>query len=468
MSVQKITYNIVINGAAKAISIALALVAIGMLTRYLGADGFGKYTTMLAFFAFFGAIGDFGLYTVATREISREGADEARILSRVFTMRALISLCITAAVACGVWFLPYERDVQVGILIAAGAFIFSSGYGLLNGLFQKHLAMDRVALAELSGKFLQVGVIVYAITAQLSFIFVAFSLLITMLWSFALVLWFARRWVRLTLTLDVPFCRMFLKESLPLGMATIVTFLYFRCDTILLSFLQNHHDVGIYGAAYKVIETIVFFPAMVVGMVFPMMSRYIFTDVRMFNDIANTIVKIFTIILIPLVIALIALAEPIIAIVGGANFAAAVPVLRVLSYALIFIFFGQLFTSIIVVAAQQKRLMYIQCCAALGNIVANMLLIPRYSYMAAAYVSVVTELFVATTAMLLVVTTTSFSFMPARAGFTLVAGLVMAVVVFFSPFAVIPSLAIATAMYFVALFGFRVITRDDIMRLVAR
>ena len=126
MIAKKITYNVIINGVAKVISIALALVAVGMLTRYLGTDGFGKYTTMLAFFAFFGAIGDFGLYTIATREISREGANESYILSRIFTLRTVISLTVTTLVALGTWFLPYDRDVQISILIAAVAFIFSS------------------------------------------------------------------------------------------------------------------------------------------------------------------------------------------------------------------------------------------------------------------------------------------------------------------------------------------------------
>lgn len=468
MIAQKITYNVIVNGVAKVVSIALALVAIGMLTRYLGTDGFGKYTTMLAFFAFFGAIGDFGLYTIATREISREGADESRILSRIFTLRTIVSLAITALTACGVWFLPYDRDVQIAVLIAAVAFIFSSSYGLLNGLFQKHIAMDRVAFAELSGKVLQVGVIAYAITTQQSFIFVALSLLVTTLWSFVLVLWMARRWVRLTPTIDPVFWRSFLKESAPLGIAAVVTFLYFKCDTILLSFLQNQHDVGIYGAAYKIIETIVFFPAMVIGLVFPLLSRYVFTNTRMFNVITNTLIKIFLIVLIPLVIALVALADPIIRIVGGADFAAATPVLRVLSLALIFIFFGQLFTSIAIVATQQKKLMYIQCAAAAGNILINLICISLFSYMGAAYVSVATELFVAVAAIILTRMHTPFVFAAMRLDLLFVAGGFMLILIFFSPFAPVPTVIGSIALYVAALFAFRVVTRDDIMQLVVK
>ena len=62
----------------------LALVGIGFITRYLGAGGFGDYSTILAFFFFFGSLADLGLYAISTREISRPGSNEEEILGNVF------------------------------------------------------------------------------------------------------------------------------------------------------------------------------------------------------------------------------------------------------------------------------------------------------------------------------------------------------------------------------------------------
>ncbi len=124
MLAQKISYNIIVNGIAKVLSIALALFGIGMLTRYLGTDGFGKYATVLAFFAFFSAVGDFGLYSIATRKISRENSDESWILSRIFTLRLIISLTILFFTALFVWFLPYEQDIKADITNGFWSFSF--------------------------------------------------------------------------------------------------------------------------------------------------------------------------------------------------------------------------------------------------------------------------------------------------------------------------------------------------------
>lgn len=468
MIAQRITYNIIFNGVAKVLSIALALFAIGMLARYLGTDGFGKYSTMLAFFGFFAAIGDFGLYAIATREISRENADESWILSRVFTLRMLISLVISLCTIIFVWFLPYEKDVQISILIASMAFIFSSGYGLINGLFQKHIAMDKVAIAELSGKLLQVATIIYVVKAQLSFFYVALGLLLTMLWSFIVLLFWSRKYARISFQIDWAYGKKFLRESAPMGISAIVTFLYFKCDTILLSFIQSQHDVGIYGAAYKIIETLIFFPAMVVGLVYPLFSRYIISDTTLFNKITNIIIKIFTIILIPLIITTYFLSSEIMRVVGGESFVEAAPALRILIFALGFIFFGQLFTNILIAGSQQKKLMIISVIAALVNIGANVILIQKFSYMGAAYVSVLTESFVAIAAIILTIRKTAFTLVPMRLSYAFAAGCVMLAISIFAPVPHPYGTSLGLLMYITLLFSFRVITWNDIMQLLSK
>ena len=80
---QKIVYNVVFNTVTKLLSTVLALVSIGFMTRYLGRDGFGDYATVLAFFSFFSALLDLGLYSVTTREISRKGADEEMQVEKI-------------------------------------------------------------------------------------------------------------------------------------------------------------------------------------------------------------------------------------------------------------------------------------------------------------------------------------------------------------------------------------------------
>ncbi len=388
---RKIAYNVVVNAAAKVLSTILALVAIGLVMRYLGKDGFGDYATVIAFFSFFGSAADLGLYAITAREISRDGADERSIINNVFTLRAVSSFIVFLLTPLLIMFLPYSSEVKAGIVIAGASFVFSSTYMVLNGLFQKHLSMDRVAIAEIIGKISQVAVIFGAIHLNLGFVAIVSSVLVSMIVNFVLVLIAARKFVKLRLQFDLTYWKRFMKESLPMGIAVVITFFYFKMDTILLSVLKSSSDVGIYNAAYKVIENLTFFPSMIIGLMLPIMSRNIFSDRQEFKRISNETFKVFVLMVVPIVIGGFFLAENIVTIIGGAEFIESAQALRILIFALAFIFFGNFFNNILIAASKQKALMYSLSICAIFNIGANMFLIPKFSYMAAASVSVATE-----------------------------------------------------------------------------
>ena len=393
---RKIAYNVAVSTVSKVLSTVLALVAIGIIARYLGQDGFGNYATVLAFFSFFAALSDLGLYSISTREISRDGADEEKIMGNMFTLRILSSLVVLVVSPLIVYFFPYTLEVKYSIIIAAAAYVFSCAYQILNGVFQKNLAMDKVAISEFLGKALQVALIVIVVKLRMNFNWIVSAILFNMIFSFLLVLWWSRRYINLRPMFDFSYWKKFLLESYPVGIAAIITFLYFKMDTILLSIMRSSGDVGIYNAAYKVIENISFFPGMIMGLIFPIMSHSIFSDRPRFKDISDKTFKIFVLLVVPLVIGTLFLSDGIIHLIGGVGFAQSGTVLMILIFALAFIFFGNFYNSVLLAGNLQKKLMWVLGAAAVFNISVNYFFaIPVYSYMGAAVVSVLTELIVA-------------------------------------------------------------------------
>ena len=381
----------VFSATAKMAGTVLALVGIGFITRYLGKDGFGDYSTVLAYFFFFGAIGDLGLYAISTREISRPGSDEEEILGNVFSIRVISALLIVVVSLLLVYFLPYSSAVKTGIVISALAYVFSSGYSVLIGLFQKRLAMDKVAIGELVGKIVQVAVIVLAVKYKLGFQAIIWTLLVNMVVSFLIVYLWSWRYIKFWPAFDFTVWRKFLKESYPVGISAIIVFAYFKLDTILLSVMKTSADVGTYNAAYKVLENISFFPAMFVGLVMPIMSRYIFHERKKFELVADKTFKVFLVLTVPLFVGTVFLASGIIRLIGGAGFSDSVPVLRLLAAAMVFIFFGNFFTNVIIAGSLQRKLMGILLFCAIFNVSLNLILIPRFSYIGAAITSSLTE-----------------------------------------------------------------------------
>ncbi len=466
--VRKIAYNVFFNATAKILATVLALVSIGFITRYLGRDGFGDYATVLAFFSFFGSLADLGLYSIATREISRVGADEKKIMGNVFSLRLFSSLTVFLFSPL-VFLLPYSHELKIGIIIAAASFVFSASYSVLNGIFQKYLVMDRVAITELIGKVIQLSIIILAVKMDWGFSVIISSLLFYMIFNFVVILILSRKYIRFKIEIDFDYWKKFLKESLPMGIAVVITFLYFKTDTIMLSMMQSSSDVGIYNAAYKVIENITFFPAMLIGLILPLTARYIFTDKEKFQNISDKTFKVLLVLIIPVVIGAIFLADGIIRLIGGGGFAESANVLRIIIFSLAFIFFGSFFNNVLLAGNLQKKLMIALGFCAVFNISLNFYLIPHYSYLGASYTSVFTEMLVASFGFYLTKKHLKYTPRVNNLGGMLISGLAMAAFLFFSQewnlFLAAPASAI---VYFASLYLTKSISQEEIKSLFNR
>jgi len=465
---RKIAYNVFFNATAKILATVLALVSIGFITRYLGKDGFGDYATVLAFFSFFGCLADLGLYSIATREISRVGADEKKIMGNVFSLR-LTSALVVFLFSPLVFFLPYSHDLKIGIMIAAASFVFSSAYSVLNGIFQKYLVMDRVAITELIGKVIQLAIIIVAVKMDWGFSAIILSLLIYMVFNFVVILILSRRYIRFKFEIDFVYWKKFIKDSLPMGIAVVITFLYFKTDTIMLSMMKSSSDVGIYNAAYKVIENITFFPAMIIGLILPLTARYIFTDKEKFKNISDKTFKFFMILIIPIIVGTLFLANGIIGLIGGGGFTESANVLRIIIFSLVFIFFGSFFNNVLISGNLQKKMMLALGICAIFNISLNLFLIPRYSYIGASITSVFTEMLVATFGFYLSKKYLHYTPSIKNIGGMFVSGLAMAAFLFFLGSLNFFILALGSAgVYFIFLYLTKSISHDEIKSLFNR
>lgn len=466
---RRIAYNVVISSAAKITGTVLALVGIGFITRYLGKEGFGDYSTVLAFFAFFSALADLGLYSISTREISRPESDELEILGNVFSMRLLFSVAIALLAPLFVILFPYSSAVKSGIMIAAMAYVFSSSYSVLIGLFQKRLAMDKVAVGELLGRIFQVVIIILVVRKNIGFLAIVGTLFVNMLVSFLVIFAWSRKYLAFSLKFNWKVWKKFLAQSYPVGISAIITFAYFKLDTIFLSIMKTNAEVGIYNAAYKVLENISFFPAMLVGLVMPIMSRYIFHDQNKFIQVADKTFKVFLILTVPLVIGILFLAKDIINLIGGAAFSEAAVVLKILSFAVAFIFFGNFFTNVIIAGNLQKKMMKILFFCAVFNVSLNLVLIPRFSYLGAAATSSLTEFLVVMLTGALCWKKLKYipSFQKSPA--ILASGAAMAAFLFlFSGFNFFALAFSSGLVYFILLWIFRVVTKGELLSLVSK
>jgi O-antigen/teichoic acid export membrane protein len=473
--VRKIAYNTIVSAGARLMGVALSLITIGFIARYLGKDGFGGYSLIMAFLYIFDSLADLGLYSLMVREISKPDVDEKKVANNIFTIRLIAVLLFMIIASMIVWVFPYSEQVKNGTMIVALSFVFMSLGQVLMGIFQKYLKTDRAALADIVGRVVQFVLVVVVIKLSLGFYGIIFSLVVGCLFYFLLVLFFAKKYVKFSLEVDFSYWKKLLKATFPIAVSIVLTLIYFKIDSIFLSIpainknsLSPISDVGVYGIAYKILEGLIFFPSMFVGLIMPLLSNSAIVDPEKFKKVFQKTLDILIIFIIPLVIGILMLSLPVVTLVGGNDFNSSAPVLNILAIAIGLIFLGNLFGNSIIALNKQKSGAWIYFTGMVFNIITNLIFIPKYAYLGAAWTTTATELLVTVMMIILIYKTTHY-FPKFKIIKPLIAGGLMAGFLhLFYDFNVIFLAGGGLIVYLVALYLIRGIKKEEIQLLTKK
>ena len=209
-----------------------------------------------------------------------------------------------------------------------------------------------------------------------------------------LIYGFSRRMIKIKPIIDFVYFRSAIKTALPIAVSLVLVLIYFKLDTVMLSVMKPAQDVGIYSAAYKVLEAVIFLPAIYIGLVMPLLSRFAIKSKLEFIKTFRSAFNVITIFALYFSTYIFLMSDWIVRAIGGGAFMQASPVLKILSFAIFLIFFGNLGGNAIIALNLQKKAMWIYLGGAVINVGLNIILIPRYSYFAAASTTVLAEIFI--------------------------------------------------------------------------
>jgi O-antigen/teichoic acid export membrane protein len=182
-----------------------------------------------------------------------------------------------------------------------------------------------------------------------------------------------------------------LRQALPLGAVTVASLILYRADTVLLSVLRTAHDVGIYNLSYRFLDLLLAVPGLFMASVFPLLSGHA-ADPAGFRRIWQKALDALALAGVPLAFGTFLTAPHLVRILGGQQFAASVVPLQILSLVVLLSYLDFAFPHALIIANRQRSILGILVIGMALNIGLNLVFIPRGSYIAAATVSVVSEL----------------------------------------------------------------------------
>ncbi len=182
-----------------------------------------------------------------------------------------------------------------------------------------------------------------------------------------------------------------LKESYPFAILALLMLMYTKIDTVLIKeFHPNGNEqVGIYAAAYRLIDALNMIAVLFSGLLYPIFARMIKEKMH----IESLVKTSFSLLVIPsAVFALFSFfyAEQIMQLLYTNNVQNAANIFRILIIAFVFICNGYIFGTLLTANGNIRLLNRIAFLGVIFNVLLNIIVIPRYGALGSAYISAIT------------------------------------------------------------------------------
>src|SRR4029077_7761423 len=187
---------------------------------------------------------------------------------------------------------------------------------------------------------------------------------------------------------------MLVKIGVPAAVATLIAVSVGKIDQVLVFQIRGASDAGLYGAPYRILDRAQILPAAVMATLFPMIAAAYKADRERVRQIVQLGIDVLATLTIPVVAMLAVERVQLTHLILGDEFAASAGTLAVLMGVFGLTAFGYLAGYLVIVQRMQCTYVRTGLAGLAINIVGNLVFVPTYGIIAAAWVTIATEVFV--------------------------------------------------------------------------
>lgn len=375
----------------KSITSLSTFIILAFVARVYGEEQTGVFTLALTYLAIFYIFSDFGFNGYLLAKFQRFTEDQKNIAWRkLFGTRLIWSLFLIFISLSLLPFLNFTNTFFLSIILGCLAIPAFSVFVTANLFFQAKLRYELSIAASSSGTIM---------TLVLSLIIAYFAYPVPLLLFGHFIGWFIIAVVSLFLIkkflhqivpiFDKNYIINLFRNAWPLAFTLVLNVIYFRADAFILSYYKSFADVGIYNVAYQVFQNVLVIPTFIMNSFYPIMLQSLNTKKFILQiKLAVTCLLFFSVFIS---VGIFILSQIIILIITGGGFEGARSSLQILSIGFPAYFISALLMWVAIAKKMFKQILWIYSLGLLFNIAANFIYIPQYSYIAASWVSVISE-----------------------------------------------------------------------------
>ena len=369
--------------------------------RVLGPAAAGSFATAIATAGIFEIVANYGLNILLIRDVSQDRGQAGRFLLNSSVLRLFTALIAALPILAYVFVAARGSNPLSGAELAAIVFMMVgmvfSGLALgVAGLFYVHEEAEVPAAMSTVTTILKVALGVAALLAGYSFVgLAAVSIVVNLITLLLLAALAFRRFdLRGPWTLDRTLMRGMMRLGFPLMLIHLLQTIFISIDVLLLRQLlpDGEKVVGWYNSAWKWFNALQVIPSFFTLALFPIISRAIKDNMESARRMYRVSLKLMLLLALPIAALTTFAATPLIGILGGREFLPQGAIaLQIIIWSIPFGWLNSV-TNYVLIALGLERMQPRAFAVAVGfNVIANILLIPRYGFVAAGIVTILSE-----------------------------------------------------------------------------
>src|SRR3989344_3275535 len=386
-NLQKVSQQTFWQILGKTVTAFSTFIILGIVARKYGPEGTGIFTLALTYLAIFYLLSDFGFNAHVLKQ--KEMNWQKLLGTRILWSGVLIIIAVGTLP-----FWPFAGDeFSKSVLIGSLAILASGIFITCNLIFQSKLRYDLSVLASSVGTLIGLGVFIYLSFQNLPIPYLLLGHVLGWIFIAGLAFFLVkiasspsapRNDEQIIFPIyDIRYTKTLFKDSWLIAGTLFLNVVYFRADSFMISIFRGNTEVGIYNIAYSIFQTALVLPTFIMNAYYPMLLKS-FKEVRL--------IGLGLLILAGLGILLTYLLSPFfVGLLTGGGFNGSVESLTILSLGFPAFFLSSLLMWIMVSKGKYKSMFAIYLIGLIANISLNFMFIPTYSFIAASWITVISE-----------------------------------------------------------------------------
>lgn len=449
-----------------------AFVYFALIARHFGADLLGKYTFSVFFVLLLSILIDLGLNQVLTREIAKYPEKTNEYFDNIFSFKILTGIAVYLLANILIRILNYPQ-ITINLVMITGLVMFFDGLTqTMHATMRGHQNLRYESIATIIYQAVEIALGAVVLFGGFPIYGLVVAILGGSMGNFIYTM------TRITKIFKVKIGPLFegsiikklLKLASPFFIAGVFTKVYSHIDSVLITKLAGDESMGFYSVPYKLVFSLQVLPMAFGASVYPAFSYYWLKSRESLQNAFERSFFYLILLVLPITAGTTALADQIIIKVYGSQYEPSIWALRILIISALFTFLTFPVGALLNACDRQKINTRNIGIVMAVNIILNLILIPRFSFIGASIAALSSQALLFILGLIYVSEITHYDKKYLFASFAKIAfaGFIMAVAAYAlkNQINIILNIILSAIIYFGVVAAIGVISKNDVKEMI--